>query len=149
MTKPAGRRNNATIVREYLHKKFADLTETKDVDEIILSIVSQAKEGGIAAQRLFMDHMDKIIQWEQKQQEGLGGVEIIIARDGVEVKPKTVEEVRFKPELFYEWNGIQMSLPDICRTENLPYKRVWDGINQGESIEEAVQFVKDTEVRDG
>lgn len=146
MTRRKGIRNNATIVREYLHKKFADLTDTKDIDDILESIVEKAKDGNHASQKLILENMDKIVQWEQKQEEGYGGIEIVIARDGVEVKPKTKDEYQFKPELFFEWDGVQMSLPDICRLENLPYKRVWDELNHGESIEDAIQFIRDTTV---
>ena len=86
MTRPKDSKNKATIVREYLHKKFADLTETNDIDQIIGSILEKAKEGNHASQKLVMENMDKIVQWEQKNEEGTGNIEIFIDRDGTSVR---------------------------------------------------------------
>jgi len=86
MTRKKGSKNHATVVREYLHKKFKDIAEN-DLDAIMSSVIKKAVEDeSLMAQKLILDNVDKIVQWEQKNEEMAEGLKVIINRGGVSIE---------------------------------------------------------------
>lgn len=82
MARQKGSQNHATIVREFLHKKFKDIAEN-DLDSIMDSVIKKAVEDeSLMAQKLILDNLDKIVQWEQKNEEVAATLEVLINRGG-------------------------------------------------------------------
>ena len=85
MARPKGNQNHATIVRQYLHEKFKDIAEN-DLEKILESVVEKATDGSLMAQKLILDNMDKIAQWETKNKEAEEGFKVFINRGGVVIE---------------------------------------------------------------
>ena len=82
MSRRHGRKNNATVIKDYLQRTFKDIA-VDDLAEIHAAIVQKAKDGNVTAYRAIVDNMHKVVEIEQRDNQGGAMLEVVINRDGV------------------------------------------------------------------